>query len=218
MSRGSIPPGVAIFSLHMHHTKTIATIAETRAKLALEQSGCIVFTTTSDHSPVDIIAFDPVSNRTYKVQVKYRTNGLVPKFTAWSDRNGIHRKPIDTSLIDYFAMVQDDMVCFVPPSATGKTIRFTEPVSMTPYYWWEDFVLGNEELPAKRTICSSKLMRRVPHPAARKVNRPNEEELRELLKIHSYVSIGQMYGVSDNAVRKWAKSYSIPVQRRTTSS
>lgn len=43
---------------------------------------------------------------------------------------------------------------------------------------------------------------------SRKVKeRPNLEELYSLVEKHSYLEIGRMYGVSDNAIRKWFKSY-----------
>ena len=38
------------------------------------------------------------------------------------------------------------------------------------------------------------------------VERPSKEELEEMLKHQSYVSIGKMFGVSDNAIRKWLKN------------
>lgn len=44
----------------------------------------------------------------------------------------------------------------------------------------------------------------------RKVNRPLKEELKKLLTSNTpYTTIGKMFGVSDNAVRKWAKSYDL---------
>jgi very-short-patch-repair endonuclease len=43
----------------------------------------------------------------------------------------------------------------------------------------------------------------------RKVCRPNKEELIILVKNNTWRMIGKNYGVSDNAVRKWAKSYKI---------
>ncbi len=46
-------------------------------------------------------------------------------------------------------------------------------------------------------------------PETRKVERPSKEELSEEIKTLSYCAIGRKYGVSDNAVRKWAKSYEI---------
>lgn len=43
----------------------------------------------------------------------------------------------------------------------------------------------------------------------RKVVRPTKNELMVLLKETSFCAIGRKYGVSDNAVRKWAKQYGI---------
>lgn len=43
----------------------------------------------------------------------------------------------------------------------------------------------------------------------RKANRPAKETLIELLSNHSMLKLGKMFGVSDNAVRKWAKKYEI---------
>ncbi len=43
----------------------------------------------------------------------------------------------------------------------------------------------------------------------RKVERPSKKELEKDLSQMSWLSIGKKYGVSDNAVRKWAKAYSI---------
>lgn len=39
----------------------------------------------------------------------------------------------------------------------------------------------------------------------RKVKRPSKEETIDLVKKHGYSAVGRMYGVSDNAVRKWIK-------------
>ena len=41
----------------------------------------------------------------------------------------------------------------------------------------------------------------------RKVERPSMQDLERLLKTSSFVQVGKMYGVSDNAVRKWLKHY-----------
>ncbi len=41
----------------------------------------------------------------------------------------------------------------------------------------------------------------------RKTERPSAEELIKLLKQFSYVKVGGFFGVSDNAVRKWVKTY-----------
>jgi len=48
----------------------------------------------------------------------------------------------------------------------------------------------------------------------RKVERPSKEELEKMIKEMSWTAIGKMYNVSDNAVRKWAKSYNIIWKKR----
>lgn len=44
----------------------------------------------------------------------------------------------------------------------------------------------------------------------RKAERPNSEELYEMLSTNSFSNVGKLYNVSDNAVRKWCKQYNIP--------
>jgi 5-methylcytosine-specific restriction endonuclease McrA len=46
-------------------------------------------------------------------------------------------------------------------------------------------------------------------PKRRKVVRPSKEELKILLDSDTFVAIGKKFGVSDNAVRKWAKRYKL---------
>ena len=48
-------------------------------------------------------------------------------------------------------------------------------------------------------------------PELRKVERPTKDDLFNMINSMSYCAIGRKYGVSDNAVRKWAKSYGLIV-------
>lgn len=48
--------------------------------------------------------------------------------------------------------------------------------------------------------------------AQRKATRPSKSELEELIQTYPFTTIGKMFGVSDNAIRKWAKSYGIQWQ------
>lgn len=43
-----------------------------------------------------------------------------------------------------------------------------------------------------------------------KTNKPSREELKVLIRTVPFVQIGRMFGVSDNAVRKWCDSYGLP--------
>lgn len=54
--------------------------------------------------------------------------------------------------------------------------------------------------------CVSKLSRKCEHPS--------REELKALIRNTSFVQIGKMYGVSDNAVRKWCKQYKLPSRKQ----
>lgn len=52
--------------------------------------------------------------------------------------------------------------------------------------------------------------RGVPHPAARKVERPSHEQLLNDVATMSMLAVGRKYGVSDNAARKWLRWYEAP--------
>lgn len=53
--------------------------------------------------------------------------------------------------------------------------------------------------------CSSKQQR--------KVERPSREILKNEIRNQTFLALGKKYNVSDNAVRKWCKSYNLPVSR-----
>lgn len=55
-----------------------------------------------------------------------------------------------------------------------------------------------------------------PHCAAlmrRNVERPTREILKQEIRTLSFSAIGRKYGVSDNAIRKWCLSYSLPSKK-----
>lgn len=43
----------------------------------------------------------------------------------------------------------------------------------------------------------------------RKVERPTKDVLQQEIKNNTFISLSKKYGVSDNAIRKWCKYYSI---------
>ena len=47
----------------------------------------------------------------------------------------------------------------------------------------------------------------------RTVERPSREELKGLTRNLSMVKVGEMFGVSDNAIRKWCKDYDLPSKK-----
>ena len=48
----------------------------------------------------------------------------------------------------------------------------------------------------------------------RKVGRPTREELKEQIRNTSFVELGNFYGVSDNAIKKWCKGYNLPSRKK----
>jgi len=48
------------------------------------------------------------------------------------------------------------------------------------------------------------------HLNARTVARPSREELKDLIRNESFVSLGRKYNVSDNAIKKWCKAENLP--------
>lgn len=56
----------------------------------------------------------------------------------------------------------------------------------------------------------SRLCQRCAQFKARKVVRPDKDELKALIRVLPFVEIGKQFSVSDNAIRKWCKSYGLP--------
>lgn len=88
------------------------------------------------------------------------------------------------------------------------TSSFVEPTERyyelleDPRKKWTPCLACDTMCPARQKYCSTVCSRK----ARRKVlNRPSKEKLHELLETNSYLAVGRMYGVSDNAIRKWLK-------------
>lgn len=62
-----------------------------------------------------------------------------------------------------------------------------------------------EELKTKSTRC-----KKCSYKNQRKVARPNRNELKQLIRSMSFVSIGKQFGVSDSSIRKWCKTEKLP--------
>lgn len=64
---------------------------------------------------------------------------------------------------------------------------------------------GKEIYSNKSTLCQE-----CANIARRKVERPNREELKQLIRNNSFLSLSRQFGVSDNAIRKWCKAENLP--------
>jgi Zn finger protein HypA/HybF involved in hydrogenase expression len=52
------------------------------------------------------------------------------------------------------------------------------------------------------------------HIVQHRCEHPSKPELIELIKSQSLLQIGKLYGVSDNAVRKWLQSHNLPYRKK----
>jgi hypothetical protein len=98
-----------------------------KAQVDLFEQGFMVALPVTEHAPFDLIVYKEGVCRT--VQVKYRhvtRNGTVEVHfkTSWSDRNGIHEKPIDKALVDIMCIYCPDTdVCYYfDPKSFNKSV------------------------------------------------------------------------------------------------
>lgn len=61
---------------------------------------------------------------------------------------------------------------------------------------------------AKKCVSCENEIRKIRTPR-KVVNRPSKEELEQLTSVLPMTKIGEKYGVSDNCIRKWIKSYEV---------
>ena len=66
------------------------------------------------------------------------------------------------------------------------------------------------EISSNATLCKN-CSNKVKALKQRKVERPDKEILIKQLKQSNMTKVGEYYGVSDNAVRKWLKFYNLPI-------
>lgn len=62
----------------------------------------------------------------------------------------------------------------------------------------------------KQILPSSKYCKECSSLYSRVVERPTREELKRLIRISSFTKIGNQFGVTDNAIRKWCDAYKLP--------
>lgn len=204
-----------------HHTKTKGDIGLTKVIADLTEKGYPVSIPISEHLQYDLIVEDENGNLK-KIQVKYRSNGIATCSTVHvgSDGSNVKRK-YKVSEIDFYAVYLPDIkeCVYIPFTTSDVKVRTTIPNSYTHYHWWEDYRFPNRtEIAPMRSINDISGFKPViarNSVGTRKVlNRPSKEELQALVDNNSLLAIGKMYGVSDNAIRKWGKACGVITRKR----
>lgn len=109
-----------------HHTKSKGDLGVLKVQCDLAEKGYTILIPLTEHSTYDLVAEkDGIFKR---VQVKYRAakDGKlsIHMKSSWSDKNGLHVKHLDKSLVDIFAIFCPDTneVYYFDPSDFSKSV------------------------------------------------------------------------------------------------
>lgn len=111
----------------MHHTKDKGDLGVAKAFADMVQQGFVVLFPATEHAPFDLVAYR--DGRFHRIQVKYRalTNGVlvVQLRNGWTDRNGVHKRPIDRNEVDVICIYcpENDLCYDVAVADQGSEIR-----------------------------------------------------------------------------------------------
>lgn len=207
----------------LHHTKNKGDIGLTKVIADLEEKGYGTCLPLSEHLPYDLIT--DLNGELKRVQVKYSNDGIAKSVTNHVNSNGkAVRKKYNLNDFEIYGLyLPDKNVCAYIPFFSNQTmvkIRTTIPNSYSYFYWYEDFLDPNIKfLPEKRNIFdfyeNPIVFGNIGNKGGdnikiRKIKeRPSKEELEKMIKESNFCAIGRKYGVSDNAIRKWARKYGI---------
>ena len=164
-------------------------------------------------------------NEILKIQVKtsrINNNSLRNSFifSCFSDAGRYTKNDVD-----YFATVWKDKVYLIPFDETSreKVIYEDDDIAYLIETLFPDKKINDEELflENKKTInycidCGTEIAKtsircsQCEHKRQQKVERPSREEFKELIRTKSFLEIGRMFNVTDNAIRKWCDSFGLP--------
>lgn len=203
-------------------------IIELKVQIELLRYGFDISIPNYNASKYDLIA--DTGNELLRIQVKKSISNSLSSFTFQCTSQNVRstdgaKHKYTNDEIDYFATVWKDKVYLIPvdETSTQKTISFTDDTYLAQNVLSQYTRLSDEELynsshegkfycqdcgceisaGATRCIpCNNKLLR--------KADRPEREELKKLIRSKSFLEIGRMYNVTDNAIRKWCDNYNLP--------
>lgn len=191
-----------------HHTKHFGDLGLIKIMADLAEKGWACFLPVSEHLAVDLIATKRMKNgidRIIRIQAKY-TSGEEVRKVSNSTR-------YDESDFDYYAvyMARLDKVLYVKSDWPATVIATEHRKGYTGFYWWKDFRKIKSECPCKRTYAE---MGYIPtadtsRSPDTKIEWPDDDRLQRMILKYPLTSLGKKLGVSDNAIRKRAKSRSL---------
>ena len=163
--------------------------------------------------------------------------------TSTTNTKEIIKRNYTENEIDYFATNFNGITYVVPVQecSTCKTLRLKPPsFNLSTYNKAEDYEITKRFEKSKELIISEEnfkerqsreiIIYTCPNCGKqvsskgklcvdcsglehRKVERPNREILKNLIRTKSFLQIGKEYNVTDNAIRKWCISYNLPSKK-----
>lgn len=100
----------------VHHTKDKGDVGVAKALADLVGKGYQVLLPLTEHAPFELVAYREGCFQ--RVQVKYRSMTAAGSVevtfeSVWSDRHGVHNRPVDKTEIDLFCIYCPDTdVCY----------------------------------------------------------------------------------------------------------
>lgn len=203
-------------------------IIELKVQIELLRYGFDISIPNYNASKYDLIA--DTGEELLRIQIKKSISNSNSSFTFSCTTQNVRSKTkakykYTNEDIDYFATVWKEKVYLVPvdETSTVKTISFDDETYLAQNILSKYIRLSDEELynsshknkfycidcgceissESIRCISCSNKLKRV-------VERPNREELKKLIREKSFVELGRMYNVTDNAIRKWCDNYKLP--------
>lgn len=200
-----------------HPTKEKGDLAVALVIADLTKKGYSIFLPLSEHLPFDLIAYDKIINKSYRIQVKHICNGFVRPKTSWVDSNGLHENKYKLTDFDFYGLYLSDIQQIIYPSIAfaGKTISTSIPNCSSSVYWWEDFVTFTSDAEKRPYTFFTQTPKTFTNligsnnPPPEKIDWPNNEELKILIWSMPIRDVAKQLGVSDVAIIKRCKKLNI---------
>jgi len=197
----------------MHHTKEKGDLGVLKVQADLAMQGFMILHPLTEHAPFDLVGYK--NGEFYRIQVKFRKKkkGVlsVPLKSSWTDKNGNHIKLMDKGEVDYVAVYcpDNDECYYFNPKDFGNEVSLRIDTSLhgqnNVHYascYRELGKVGKVSLALQKSVYK-------PHFGARKVDRPDKDVLNKMLWEKPSVQIAKELGVSDSAIKKWARCYGL---------
>lgn len=189
-----------------HHTKDKGDLAVAKVICDLTEKGYIVFVPAiTEHLPFDIIAYEENTGKSFRIQCKYCSDGVVKNSTSWTSKTGNHKHYYNSDDFDYYALFIPDKNIILYPSIKykGILIRFSIPEKSYEFWWYEDFLNFTDQAFKKR--CWDFGISII----------PKNELITHLKQYRSINAVSKYLQKNEKTVRKWFEYYNllVPTER-----